>query len=479
VVSKLIRNLTSTLFAFVVGTTLASAQTTTVVLDAPNSEVVDSFIRGGNYATKVFNNTTLVTKSNANLSFTRRALLKFDTENFVPANATIQSATLTVTLKSSEADTRLIGAYRVASSFDETATTWYVRKTDGARWTAAGADLGGRYAEASVGTAPGTQVSFNVTSLVQETVNGQHASRYTRIALVDAGASSAASFKEFHSSEAADASVRPTLTVVYGTEAEEPPPPPPPPATSTLKVLHWNIHYGIGTNGAYGIDKHVDWIVRINPDIVSLNEVEYYVSGHGNEDQPGRFAALLTARTGQQWYYHFAQRNGNWTSRYGGNLILSRFPILATARLAMSYSRSAALATISVNGRSINFVSTHLASESSGYRSTQLQQLLPWLRSFAEQRIVAGDFNAGLVNVPYVATEYNDGWTQAKGIGTATDFVGNTREGATHNYKIDFVFQSKGATNLAVQAARVFDIRDANGVMPSDHKPLLVTYQIR
>jgi endonuclease/exonuclease/phosphatase family metal-dependent hydrolase len=475
-VSKLIRHLTRALFAVLVGATVASAQTTTVVLDSPDSEVVDSFIRGGNYATKVFDNATLVTKSNSNLTFTRRALLKFDTENFVPANTTIQSATLTVTLKSSETDTRLIGAYRVTTPFDENATTWYYRKS-ATRWTAAGGDLGGRYAEASVGTTPGTRVTFDVTPLVQETVNGQHSSRYTRIALVDAGPSSAASFKEFHSSEATDPSLRPTLTVVYGEDIEEPPPPPP--ATNQLKVLHWNIHYGIGTDGAYGIDKHVDWIVRINPDIVSLNEVEYYVSGHGNEDQPGRFAALLTQRTGVQWYYHFAQRNGNWTSRYGGNLILSRFPILATARLAMSYSRSAALATINVNGRSINFVSTHLASESSGYRSTQLQQLMPWLRTFAEQRIVAGDFNAGLVNVPYMATEYNDGWTQAKAAGTAMDFVGNTREGATHNYKIDFVFNSKGATNVSVLAARVYDIRNANGVMPSDHKPLLVTYQLR
>jgi endonuclease/exonuclease/phosphatase family metal-dependent hydrolase len=459
----------------------AMAQTT-VVLDNPSGEVVDAFIRAGSYANTVNNNSVLATKANSNASYVRRALLKFDTQNFVPSNARIQSATLTVTLRRSESSTRTIGAYRVANSFDETAATWYRRKSDGRRWSAAGGDLSTRYATASVGTSAGSRVTFNVTSLVQATVNGNFGSRYTRIALVDAGSSSSSSYKEFHSSEASDTSTRPRLTVVYGgsssTTTEPPPPPPPTSTSSTLKVLHWNTHYGIGTDGRYNIERIADWIARINPDVVSLNEIEKYVSGHGNENQPARYAAMLQSRTGRTWYYHFAQRYGNWSSNGGGNLILSRFPIQAKAQLAMSYNRSAALATIVVNGRTINIVSTHLASESAGYRATQILQLLPWLRGFAEQRIVAGDFNAGLVNVPYMEGDYNDGWMAASALGTATDYVGNSRWGATHNYKIDFVFESESASRVSVRAARVYDTRDANGVRPSDHKPLMVTFNV-
>ena len=33
-----------------------------------------------------------------------------------------------------ETSTRTIGAYRVATSFDETAATWYRRRADGSRW---------------------------------------------------------------------------------------------------------------------------------------------------------------------------------------------------------------------------------------------------------------------------------------------------------------------------------------------------------
>jgi endonuclease/exonuclease/phosphatase family metal-dependent hydrolase len=461
----------------------AAAQTT-VVLNNPSAGVVDAYIRAGAYANTVNNTGVLVTKANSDSNYVRRALLKFDTQNYVPANATITSAILTVTLRRSEASTRTIGAYRIATSFDETAATWYRRKTTGSRWTTAGGDLGSRYATATVGTTAGARVTFNVTSLVQATVKGTYGSRYTRIALIDAGSSSSSSLKEFYSSEATDTSVRPKLTVVYGGTSTTTTPLPTTSTsttttTSTLKVLHWNIHYGLGTDGRYGLDKYVDWIARINPDLVSLNEVEKYVSYHGNENQPALLASKLSAKTGRTWYYHFAQRWGDWSSNGGGNLILSRFPILAKSQLALSYDRSAALATVSVNGRTINFISTHLAnaSEGSTWRATQIRQVMSWARGFSEQRIIAGDFNAGLSNVPYMSSEYADGWTGAAAIGTAVDYPGNTRWGATHNYKIDFVFRSD-YSRLVTRAARVFDTRNSSGVMPSDHKPLLVTYSV-
>jgi endonuclease/exonuclease/phosphatase family metal-dependent hydrolase len=147
----------------------------------------------------------------------------------------------------------------------------------------------------------------------------------------------------------------------------------------------------------------------------------------------------------------------------------------------MSYNRSAALATITVNGRTINFVSTHLASESAAYREVQVRQLMSWARGFAEQRIIAGDFNAGLSNIPYMAAEYNDGWTAAAAAGAAQDYPGNYRVGSTftNGYRIDFVFESDTAQAVSIRSAETIDTRSANGVMPSDHKPLVVTYNVQ
>jgi len=460
---------------FAAGLAPAAAQTT-VVLSSPDGEVSDGYIRGGTYSNQVFDDGVLVTKANSNASYVRRALLKFDTQNFVPASATIQSATLTLTLRSSEADTRTLGAYRVTQSFDEDAATWYRRKT-GYSWGSAGGDLGTRYAQATVTATPGTRVTFDLTRLVQETVDGTYGSRYTRVALRDLGSSSPSSYKEFYSSEGSDPANRPQLVVVYGSAAT-----PASTSTSSLRVLHWNTHYGIGMDGVYNIDRIATWIASVDPDLVSLNEVEKNVSSHGNEDQPARYAALLTARTGRTWYYHFAQRYGDWSANGGGNLILSRFPIGATANLEMTCGdRSLGLATITVSGRNINFASTHLDSQSSSCRSTEVNQMLPWLRGFSSPRILAGDFNMspGNSTLTPVWSDYIDAWPAASALGTAVDFAGNTRDGATHDYRIDYILSARSSSVLAVQSARVYDARDANGVRISDHKPLLVVYEVR
>jgi endonuclease/exonuclease/phosphatase family metal-dependent hydrolase len=72
---------------------------------------------------------------------------------------------------------------------------------------------------------------------------------------------------------------------------------------------------------------------------------------------------------------------------------------------------------------------------------------------------------------------YYDSWAVAAANGTATAFAGNN--GETKSGRIDYIFYSKGSTNLTVQSSRVYDTRDANGVMPSDHRPVLTTFLVR
>ena len=116
---------------------------------------------------------------------------------------------------------------------------------------------------------------------------------------------------------------------------------------STLKVLDWNTHHGVGSDGVYNIDRFVPWIVSSGANVVSLNEVEKFTSW-GNEDQPARYAAMLQAATGKTWHYTFAQRDG--AAKGQGNLILTTFPIAASGQTLLSYSRSVARVQIVVNG---------------------------------------------------------------------------------------------------------------------------------
>ena len=122
--------------------------------------------------------------------------------------------------------------------------------------------------------------------------------------------------------------------------------------------------------------------------------------------------------------------------------------------------------------RNVNFVATHLAnkSEGAGWRAAQILSLLSWLRGFSEQKIVAGDFNAGLSNLAYIGGVYDDGWSSAA---TVTGLSGTYSNG----YRIDFVFHSE-TSRLTPRAAHTYDTRNAYGVRPSDHHPVLLTYGI-
>ena len=454
-------------------------------------------LRGGAYAgTNYGSQPVLETRASDDLSYERRAILKFDTQNTIPAGSSVSSAVLTITVAGGNSASRSIGLYRVPTSYDESAANWTKRKSS-TSWSEAGGDTAERFAVATVTNVAGSRVAFDVTSLVQKNVSGAYGSnRYTRVELVDLGASSRDSYKRYYSDEASDSSVRPTLTVVLGASTTTTSSTTTTTTTSTststsstgvkLRVLQWNLHHGVGTDGRYDLDRIATWMAKMTPDVITLNEVEKYTSW-GNEDQPARYQALLQAKTGQTWYKTFAQEFGNWSSNGKGHLILSRYPIEATSRTTITQSSGlkgagAALeARIVVNGRTVTFVLSHLDPSDSTMRLTQARDVIRWATSFPENRIVSGDMNAwpNQSSIAEFNKTYYDSWTVATSKGTAYQFAGLSPDGATKNGRIDYIFFSKYASNLVVLSSKVYDTRDANGYMPSDHRPVVTTFDVR
>src|SRR3954464_11584358 len=84
-------------FALAGAASAASAQTT-VTLNQPGTQVVSATVRGGTYA-NMNDQSILATRSADTTEYTRRALLKFDTENTIPRGSNVTSALLTVTVK--------------------------------------------------------------------------------------------------------------------------------------------------------------------------------------------------------------------------------------------------------------------------------------------------------------------------------------------------------------------------------------------
>ena len=158
----------------------------------------------------------LATRASTNYDYLRRALIKFDTQNTLPATSTIQSAIMTLTVKYGGADSaRAVTVFPMTTSWVQEEANWNVRRS-GTAWTSAGGDLGPAALAQSVPNVVGAKVSFDVTALVQAAVSGGGASRYTHLALADLGASTNNSYREYFSSKAVDPSVRPALRIVYG-----------------------------------------------------------------------------------------------------------------------------------------------------------------------------------------------------------------------------------------------------------------------
>jgi len=452
----------------------AVAAQTTITLSQPKIQVVYATLRAGSHANTNYP-TNLTTRAADSADNHHRAIIKFDTHNTIPEGTAITSAVMTLTLKSGAAGSRTIGAYQVTTSWAETEATWNNRRTSNT-WMTAGGDLGSLLAQQAVSNVAGTKVSFDVTPLVRQVVSGAlGSSRYTRLALVDMNSATSDTTRDFYTPDDSDSSRRPSLTVKYGSGSTGPVSSAP---SSTIRVLDWNSHHGgVGTDGVLDADRFIKKAASFKPDIVSFNEVERF-TGWGNYDGPAVMAGLMKKYTGQTWYYKFTTATG--AAKGNGNLIMSRFPFDSSEVRLLSHNRAAIDGVININGRSINFTSTHLDADSTSYRLTEIGELTAWASGLAEPRIIAGDFNAWpstTENQTMIKT-YVDSWALAQAEGTAVAYAGNT-SGATRNSRIDYIYYSKGATALKLQSSQVFDVRDANGVMPSDHRPVMSVFTVK
>jgi endonuclease/exonuclease/phosphatase family metal-dependent hydrolase len=241
---------------------------------------------------------------------------------------------------------------------------------------------------------------------------------------------------------------------------------------ATLKVMDWNIHHGVDTSGVNNLERVATWIVDVNPQVVSLNEVEKQNGYNNNADEPALLESALESRTGSPWYGCFAQRTGAATGQ--GNLVLSRIRIESCDRQLLSAQRSVARATLSVNNVIVTVFSTHLDDASASTRAMQVAELTTWAVTAPAERILMGDFNAsaGAAELEQLRTGWDDAWAVAVAQGTAVSYPGNAA-GNTRNGRIDYIWRSKGAARLALQSAQVYDTGTT-----SDHRPVSATYAV-
>lgn len=240
-------------------------------------------------------------------------------------------------------------------------------------------------------------------------------------------------------------------------------------ATTKLRILCYNIHYGQGTDGVYDVERLAGVIAREMPDLVALQEVDVGVERSGRVHQARELARFtdLSVRYGPTQHY----QGGLF-----GNAVLTRFPILdvaihplpyteATEEL-VTYPRGAIAVTVDTGKTGpVRFVSTHFQHN---VPEDRLEEAKAVNRLFAVDEvptILAGDFNALPGSDPILELEKQ--WTHA-----ATAPFAPTAPATAPKSRIDYVmFRS-------AKAFRVVEERVVEESLASDHLPVFAELEM-
>ena len=161
-----------------------------------------------------------------------------------------------------------------------------------------------------------------------------------------------------------------------------------------LRVLQFNIHFGVSREGLLDLGQLATEIRAARPDVVSLNEVDSRTRRSRGIDEAG----FLADATDLHAVYG---PNLPWQGGLFGNAILTRYPVLSSHNLRLPVRdglepRGLLTVTLRVGGHDVSFSSVHLTDGPGGRASRVLQAeaVAAVLRHSSDPTIVSGDLNA-------------------------------------------------------------------------------------
>src|SRR6267143_6562288 len=159
----------------------------------------------------------------------------------------------------------------------------------------------------------------------------------------------------------------------------------------TLRVMTYNIHVGVGMDKKLDLARIAGVINAQHPDIVGLQEVDRGVERTQRIDEIAEIARMT--KMDYAFAFNLRYQGGQY-----GVAILSSFPIMATDHRLYKNTREAERrgfirAEVIVDGRVLNFVTTHLDYQYDDGRLFEAQQLLRALKDVQGPLVIVGDFN--------------------------------------------------------------------------------------
>jgi endonuclease/exonuclease/phosphatase family metal-dependent hydrolase len=239
-----------------------------------------------------------------------------------------------------------------------------------------------------------------------------------------------------------------------------------PAAMTPFRVMTYNVHSCVGTDGKLDVQRIAEVIARAEPDVVALQELDVCQSRSGGVNQPEWLAAQLNMRA------HFTAARACDEGHYG-NAILSRHPFAVLSEGGLSRRRGEERAVqwlkLSIDGQPVSVMNTHLSIHFRE-RLLQIDQLLgaEWLAKSERDvpLVVCGDLNSSQFSPVYrrLSRDLAD-VQQARGARARAQATWPSR---LPFLRIDHVFASR-----TLRVSRCEVRRDALSRVASDHLPLL------
>ena len=226
-----------------------------------------------------------------------------------------------------------------------------------------------------------------------------------------------------------------------------------------LRIVSYNVHGCIGTDGAFSPRRIADVLAALDADLIALQEVE---DGEYNGKTVSEFlvGALDLFDAGRTTH-----------KRAGfdyGNLLLSRVPPLRTTSHNLAFSRreprGAIEADFRMDGCKLRLLATHFGL-SMRERRAQLQRILPCLEnSEADLTVLCADFNEWL---PF--SRVHRGLRRLLGAAPAV----RTFPSRPAVLSLDRIYATPVAALVDIRAVSTVDTRKA-----SDHLPVVADFDL-
>ena len=233
-----------------------------------------------------------------------------------------------------------------------------------------------------------------------------------------------------------------------------------------IRVMTYNIHVGVGIDKKLDLPRIAAVIKDQRADLVGLQEVDRGVERTGRIDEIAELAKL----THMDYAFAF---NLKYQGGQYGVAILSRYPIRSTDHHLYLNTREAERrgfirAEVTVDGRTVNFVTTHLDYQYDDGRLFEAQQLLAALKSVPAPLIVVGDFNDVPAGGAYklMRDQFDDAWIE----GRVTD-PGYSYPADKPSKRIDYIL-FRQADRIRTKKAWIVS------TLASDHVPVVADLEI-